>query len=209
MGQVEVDIVDDDQVKISVAVIVEEGAPCTPALGREQTAFFRLVAKCAIPLIPVQDILPPLSHEHVGVAVIVDVTRADALPPTRTGTGDSRFFGYILKLQSAQVVIEERPGLRAVAQAAAIDQKNVGKTIVVVVENCHTRSSGLHDVLFSMVCPGDFNSCEAGLNSEVLVAHRGCLHAGREWAGWDRGTAGGHALSTTQAYLGPERSGQE
>src|SRR5229473_2332985 len=116
MGQIEVDIVNDYQVEISVAVIVDEGATCAPALGGEQTAFFGLVAKRAIPLIPVQDILSPLGDENVGVAVIIDVTRTNALAPS--GTRDSRVFGDVFELQSTQVVIEERLGLRAVAQAA-------------------------------------------------------------------------------------------
>src|ERR1700688_2628482 len=174
MGQIEVDIVNDYQVEMSVAVIVDEGATCAPTVRGEQTAFFGLIAKRAIPLIPVQDILSPLGDEHVDVAVIIDVTRTDALAPP--WTRDSRFFGDLFKLQSAQVVVEERLGLRAAPQAAAIHQKNVGETIIVIVENCHTRSGGLDDVLFSMFCPGDFNTGEASLNREVLIAHGGCIH---------------------------------
>src|SRR5580700_3013489 len=147
MGQIEVDVVGDYQVEISVAVIVDEGATCAPALGGEQTAFLGLVAKRAIPLIPVQDILSPLGDEHVGVAVIIDVTRTRALAPP--WTRNSRFFGDVVELQSTQVVIEERLGLRAVAQAAAIHQKDVGKPIIVIVENCYTGSGGFRDVLLS------------------------------------------------------------
>src|SRR4029077_2524990 len=117
MGQIEVDIVNDYQVEMSVAVIVDEGATCAPARRGEQTAFFGLVAKRAIPLVPVQDILSPLGDEHVGVAVIIDVTRTDALAPP--GTRDSRFFGDIFELQATQVVIEKRLGLPAAPQPAA------------------------------------------------------------------------------------------
>ena len=92
-------------------------------------------------------------------------------------------------------MIEERLGWRAVPQASAIHQKDVGETIIVIVENCHTRSGGLNDVLFSMVCPGDFNTREASLDREILVGHGGCLHARREGTSWDRGTAGCHSLS--------------
>ena len=110
MCKVEVDIVDDYQVEKSVAVKVDEGAPCAPALRRKQTAFFGLIAERALALVPVQNILPPLGHEQIGVAVIVDVTGADTLSPA--GARDPRFFGNIFELQSTQVVIEERPGLR-------------------------------------------------------------------------------------------------
>src|SRR5258706_5212678 len=192
MGQIEVDIVNDYQVEISVAVIVDEGATCAPALIGEQTAFFGLVAKRAIPLIPVQDILSPLGDEDVGVAVIVDIPRADALAPSCTR--DSRFFGDVFEIQSTQVVIQERLGLRA-PEAAAIHQKDVRETIIVIVENCHTCSGGLNDVLFSMVCPGNFNTREASLHREVLIANGGRLHARREGASWHRGTAGRHSLS--------------
>ena len=167
---------DDDQVEISVAVKVDEGATCAPALGREQTAFFGLVAERAIALIPVQNILSPLGDEQIGVAVIVDVTGADALSPA--GAGDSRFFGDVFELQSTQVVIEERPGLRAVLQAATIHQKDVGETIIVVVENRHTRSGGFNDVLLSVVCPGDFNTCEASLSCEIFIVTVGAFMPG-------------------------------
>ena len=196
MGQVEVDVVDDYQVEISIAVIVDEGATCAPALGGEQAAFFGLVAKRAISLIPVQNILSPLGDEHVGVAIIVDVTRTDTLAPP--GTRDSRFFGDVFELQSTQIVIEERLGLRAVAQASAIHQQDVGETVIVVVENCYTGSGGFRDVLFSVVCPGNFNPGEASLDGDILVVNGGRLHARREWTGRDRGAPGGHALSARE-----------
>ena len=207
MCKVEVDIVDDYQVEKSIAVKVDEGATCAPALRRKQTAFFSLIAERAPALVPVQNVLPPLGHEQVGVAVIVDVTGADTLAPA--GTRDSRFFGSVFKFQSTQVVIKERPGLRAVVQAATIHQKNVGKAIVVVVDNCHARPGGLDDVLFSVGGPGDFNTREASLRGEIFVAHGGCFHAWRERPCRDRSTAGRHTLSAGNLTVAQNDQGKK
>jgi hypothetical protein len=97
------------QIEKAVAVEIEKGTACAPACFRSgKPCGFGLVTKRAVPLVAIKDILAPLGYEEVGIAVVVIVAGADALPPT--GVREPSLRGYIFELEAAQVVIEKVGG---------------------------------------------------------------------------------------------------
>jgi len=104
-GDVQFDVVYDDEIEIAVPVKVQEGATgAPPRVGRG------LVAKFPVALVAVEDVLSPLCDKQVCVAIIVDIAGANALSPT--GVRQSCFFGNVFELQAAQIMVEEVVWLR-------------------------------------------------------------------------------------------------
>ena len=205
LGRIELDVVGHDQIQRSIPVEVHKSASCTPAcLRRRQTPRLRLILKLAVALVAIKNVLSPLRDEEIDIAVVVDVPGANSLPPSRVR--QSSFGCDIFKLQAAQVVIEQWSGCAAFLKAIAVDEKNVGQTIVVVVEDCDSRAGGLDDVLLILFRTGDIEADQPGLGSDVFIAHHRRLHSRRQRLG-----RRGHAIARRHSHLRvtqdwPERS---
>ena len=96
--------VGDEQVQITVAIIVQKAATSAPAVFRAANpGLGGDIRECAVAVIPVEDIAPPVGDEEVVEAVVVEVPYAAPLAPTDVRkTGIARYIG-----ESAVAIIME------------------------------------------------------------------------------------------------------
>ena len=102
-------------------------------------------------------LLSPGGDEQVDAPVVVDVARADALAPVVVR--DPAFCGDVLEPQAAEVVIEEvrRRRVRC-GRTGPVDEEQVGKAVVVVVEDGDAGAGVLDDVHLLLVGAGDIDA---------------------------------------------------
>ena len=80
--EIELQVIGDEQVELAIVVVVDERAAgvVADAILREvqlrRDIFEALAAGIAI-----EDVLPPVSDEEIGEAIVVVIARADALAP--------------------------------------------------------------------------------------------------------------------------------
>src|SRR5262249_46343770 len=92
-GEVELEVVGDEQVQVAIPVVVDESTSGSPARARfEQARLAGDVGERSIAVVAVQDVLPPIRDEEVLVAVVVIVSNGDrgrpALPRQACLGGD-------------------------------------------------------------------------------------------------------------------------
>src|SRR5882672_6354782 len=118
---------------MSVAVVVEEGTSCAPAIGGfRQASRTGYIRERSITVIAVEDILAPVGDEQIVKAVIVVVAHANTTGPA--GLHQSRTLGYIGESSIAVVLIEAIARSRGSAgEAGAGQQKDVDPSVVVEV----------------------------------------------------------------------------
>ena len=169
---------DDHQIKKAIAVEIEEGTSGTPPwFRRGKSAGLGLVTKRTVSLIAIQDVLAPLGHEEIGISIIIEVARANALAPT--GMRQPGFGGYIFELEAAEVVIEKVCGRgQTLIKPIAIHQKNIGQPIIVVVEDRNPISGRLDDKLLAFLRSRNIDSGQSGLSRQVFVPHYRRFHSG-------------------------------
>ena len=175
-GGIELEVMRHHQVQVADPVVVEKCAAGAPARRRAQPALLRLVAESAVPLVAPKRVLSPGGDEEIDVAVIVGVARADALSPAVVQ--DAGFPGYVFESEAAQIVIEVvRRRLTAALEAIAIDEEDVGQSVIVVVEDRQAGAGVLDDVGLLLVGTGDDHARQTGLRGQILKAHHGCSHS--------------------------------
>ena len=133
---IEIHIAGDEQIQMTVAVIVQKTAARAPAGPRSRDAgFFRDIRKRPIAVVAVEHVLPPVRDEQIVEAVVVVVADTTRLPPA--GVGQPRLLRDIGECAVA-VVVKQVTGRLAVphfrVEAAAVHQKDVEPAVVVVVE---------------------------------------------------------------------------
>src|ERR1700731_1563566 len=105
----------------------------------------------------VENVLTPPGNKNIDISVIIDIPGANPLAPS--GMGQAGFLGDIFEPQPALVVVKHRGGLvSALLKAAAIDKKNVGQPIVVVVEDRDSRPGSLNNELLVARGAGDVDA---------------------------------------------------
>ena len=192
-GGIEIEIVGDEQVQLAVAIVIEKGAAGAPALGRGQAACLRLIAKRAVALVMPEHVAAPGGDEQVDAAVVVDVAGTDALAPVVVS--DAALRGYVFKAQSAEVVIEEVRGRGTGAiEPVRIDEEQVGKPVVVVIERGDAGARVLDDVHLLLVGAGDVHARQPGLRGQVFKPHLRSFEARREGLARKSGAAGADHL---------------
>src|SRR5207253_2397613 len=83
-GQIHIDVVSDEKIKSSVAVVVDESAACVPARPFASHArFLADIGEGSIAIIVVKNVLAVVSDEEVVPAIVVIVADANPLSPTR------------------------------------------------------------------------------------------------------------------------------
>ena len=88
------DIRRDKQIQPAVAVEVDERAPCIPARARQrESGPARDIAKGAVTVVAIQNLIAVVGDEEIDVAVVVVVAGADALSPAPAA--DSRLGGDV------------------------------------------------------------------------------------------------------------------
>src|SRR5438067_10456493 len=98
-------IVADEQVEMSIAVVIKKGRPRIPVVLRlKQAGLPGHVGEGAIPVVTVQHVLAVIGNKQVQEAIVVVISHADSLAPTRPGK--SRFRGYICKCSVVVVPVK-------------------------------------------------------------------------------------------------------
>src|ERR1700733_2809283 len=190
--QVEVDIVCDEQVQLSIPVVVNKCAAAVPTdLGARlnQAGFFRDLSKRSIAIVAVEGVLAVVGHEQVIEAVVVVVADAASLAPSGLVL-QSRTDRHVSKC-SVPIVLEE-PAMRFLprgkpVQPPTVHQEEIRPPIMIVVIESQTASSRLEKVLVMEYAAIDRLAREAGLRSHLNEADaEGCTLNGRFRAGWWR-----------------------
>src|SRR5690348_17097688 len=85
-GQIEIDIVGDEEIKFAVTVVVDESAAGVPALAVPGYArFVGYIDKRSITIVVIKDILAEVTDEEIFEAVVIVIADANTLPPSGVG----------------------------------------------------------------------------------------------------------------------------
>src|SRR5215469_7699273 len=83
--QIQINVVGDEKVQMTITIIVDEGASSIPAGAfPAYTGFIGNVSKSSVAIIVIKSILAVVGNENVFVAVIIVVADADPLSPSRS-----------------------------------------------------------------------------------------------------------------------------
>ena len=164
LRRVEVHIAGDEQIQMTVTVIVQKTAACAPAGSRSRDAgFLRDVGERAVAVVAVQHVVPPVGDEQIVEAVVVVVADATGLAPA--GMGQPRLLRDVGE-RAVAVVVEQVAGRLAVphfrVEAAAVHQKDVEPAVVVVVEERRAAAHFLEQELLVVRAAGHIPGRAAG-----------------------------------------------
>src|ERR1700677_175683 len=132
---IEADIVCDHQVELAVAIIIDKGATGSPLSATSGNPgspahFFER----AIVLIVVEPVGPVIRDVQIIESIIVVITHASSLAPSARGESGSEC--HVAKRAIAIVVVEMTRGmLLASIQRVAVDQGDVGPTMMVIIDD--------------------------------------------------------------------------
>ena len=192
----EVHVACDKQVNFSVAVIVNKTAARVPLVARgPEPSFFSHVSKRAVAIVVIQNILAPVCHEQVQVAVVLKIANAATLTPTRAR--ESSLFGDVGKRPVVVVVIEMSGRFLTfwkTFHGRPVRKKNIRPAVVVVVEYNTAVPGCFNDEFFVRVATVKVlhgNACALG---NVFEMHNAGFHGG-----WSSRSGGSRKLSRTQA----------
>ena len=147
-GEIEVDVVGDEQVETAVAVVVDERRARSPSEPRVlQAGALGQLGKRSVAVVAIQAVLAVVGDEQVLVAVIVVVARGGALAPAVRA--DARPGRHVLERAVAFVAIQVRrwlATLREPFERGAVDEEDVQSAVVVVVEDRDAAPGGLEQV---------------------------------------------------------------
>src|SRR5262249_16318918 len=120
-------------------------------------------------------VLSVVGDIQIFPAVIVVVPDTSALSPA-AGIGKSGFLSYVGERAVVIVALKMIRGAFArgkTFQRSAVDEKNIGQTVVVVIENCVCRAGSVNDVLLGVFSTEDIHHCQAGLVCLIDEVGRG------------------------------------
>ena len=103
-GGIELDVIADKKIEMSVAIVVEEGAARAPAdLFVVDSSFPCDVGKSAVAVVVEEDVVSPEAAEQVVPAIVVVVADADSsLPASASQAG---FFGDVGESSVAIILV--------------------------------------------------------------------------------------------------------
>jgi hypothetical protein len=145
------------KIEKAVVVVIEEARGNRPASTRN-ACFCGYIRERSVAIVVVQDIFSVVGHEKIGEAVVVIVGDSHAHAViAEARVGQAGCFGYISEAAVFVLAVEPVPvagvgaieflrNLHGVCQTAAIDQKYVRKTVVIVVEQGDASRHGLDEV---------------------------------------------------------------
>ena len=106
-GQIEIDVVGDEQIELPVAIVVDEGAASVPALAfARHASLLADIGERAVAVVVIQNVLAEVGDEQIVPAVVVVVADANALSPARVR--DSGLRGDVGKCAVAIVAEQMR-----------------------------------------------------------------------------------------------------
>ncbi len=84
--RIEIHVIGHEQIKKTVAVIIQKTAACTPAVFRSSNAsLFGHVGESAVAIVVVKNVAAKIADEQIVETVVVVVADATALSPARVG----------------------------------------------------------------------------------------------------------------------------
>ena len=147
--RIKIHVVCDKQVKVTVAVVVHKRATGVPSRRRavlNEAGLLRDISERPISIIVVKDDPTPISHDQIVVSVVVIISDAAPLTPSRAN--QSSFLRYVSKGPVAVIVKQEVGRLmlrRDAFKSRPIDHKDVQPAIVVVVKKSDATSGFLQE----------------------------------------------------------------
>src|SRR5262249_29958111 len=82
--QVKIQVIRHEKIKKPVAIVIHKRASSAPTSTRfTQSRARRHIGEGTVAIIVIEHVLPPVSHEQVDVSVVIVITRAYSLSPTR------------------------------------------------------------------------------------------------------------------------------
>src|SRR5262249_38801171 len=148
-GEIELDVVADEEIKMAITVVIEEGAACAPTVRFVVDAsLLRDVGEGAVAVVAEKNVVAPESAEEVVPVVVVVITDADTgLPAAATDAG---FFGDVGERSVAIVFVKVRGGSLArgpiLAEKRAVCGIDVEPAVIVVIEEGNAGTFGFDDV---------------------------------------------------------------
>ena len=129
----------------------------------------RDILKRAIAATPIKDVVAEVGDKHVGMAVVVVVTDADALSPAFRG--ESGFQCDIGKAALSLVVIELQmrmyAGLSGV-ESRAVSDENVVAAVAIVIEDSDAVSGRFQNIVFVFQAAVNVAPGQPGLRGDIV-----------------------------------------
>ena len=146
--QIEINVVGDEEIELSVAIVIEEGAACSPADSlSSDSCFLAYIGEGAVAVVVIQHVLAEVGDEQVVVAVVVVIADADALSPPRVLK--TRLQGDVGESPVAIVLEEVIERLLAgwkAFESSSVDEEDVEPAIVVIVVKGDAAACGFEQV---------------------------------------------------------------
>ena len=166
---VEVDVVRNEEIEMTIAVVVEKGTAGVPACFRlEQACFSGDIGEGAVTIVTVEDVLAVVANKEIVPTVVVVVADTAALAPAAVGKAG---FGGDVGERAVPVVLEEmRDGflaLRKSLDAGTVDEEDVDPVVVIVVEEGYSATRGFKQISVLMFTTVDRFGIEAGLTGYI------------------------------------------
>ena len=148
-GNIEVHIIRNHDVELSVPVVIYKRATRSPSLFRSRNASLVADILKDAAFVVKKSIVTVIGNVEIFPTIVVVVANANTLAPA--GRFQPSRFRYIGKCTVVVVVIEvvRRRALTSRAfQRGSVDQKNIRPPVIVIVKNGDARSGGFDDVFF-------------------------------------------------------------
>src|SRR5205085_5746895 len=167
-----VDVVGKIQVKVTIAIGVEESTPCAPASVGDTCPlagpFERTVAAIAIKLVR-----PKVRHIQIDEPVVVIVAGANAAAPAVVA--NTGFIGDILESAAAKISVQhvlpaQSYGRRFLVELPGVYKINVQQSIAIVVEHRNAGPSRFQNVILVRPSAIEYGSDPSFLRS--IYKHR-------------------------------------
>src|SRR5207247_6623749 len=124
--------------------------------------------ECAVAIVAIEHLIAVIGNEQIDGAVVVVVAGADALPPS--ASAHARLLSDVHECAVAAVSIQMAPR-RGVAgrgfETGAVDEKNVGPAVVVVIQDRDASAGGFEDVVLGVFAADDRARGQTGGGGQV------------------------------------------
>ena len=167
-GKIKVHVVRDHQIEMAVAIIINPRASRTPGLPRARhTRFFRDLGEHAV-LVVVQAVLPVVSDVKIFPPVVVVIADANPLPPARRAqTSLDRDIGKRPVMIVAIEMVGRSFPLGKTLESRAVDDEDVGPSVVVVIEDGNPGARRFNDVLLRILAAKHVHHRQSGFLGDI------------------------------------------
>ena len=154
-------VIGNEQIQVSVTVVVHEGAAGPkPLLIVPKASRLGHIGESSVAVIAVQRVLSKIGAKYVVKAVVVIVSDRDSTCPSEPV--QTRFLRDIRECPVPVVLVQPiRRAVGGACEARAGENKQIHPPIIVIVNEGAPASGGLHDVLFALFIAIDHRRVES------------------------------------------------